>query len=188
MASAGLRIKMRIDDGAKKIFEELGVDIEKALNVAMIDTADKMANDANENLADSVGVNSSLFGSVMVRDKPMRKEIYTKVDYAGYVEFGTGPAKRNKKGQKTGAKKYWPPALADKYASNYSKNAGNMEQWRKLKGKKFKTHEDLRFAIYKKGTQPQRFMAKSLQKNRVTFARKIGEELSRQSNGKIVKR
>ena len=48
--------------------------------------------------------------------------------------------------------------------------------------------DDLRFAIYKKGTKPQRFMAKSLEKNRVTFARKIGKELSRQSNGKIVKR
>tara|TARA_R100001463_G_scaffold136101_1_gene200665 strand:+ start:1043 stop:1609 length:567 start_codon:yes stop_codon:yes gene_type:complete len=188
MASAGLRIKMRIDEGAKKLFEELGVDIEKALNIAMIDTADKMANDANENLAESIGVNSTLFGSVMVRDKPMRKEIYTNVDYAGHVEFGTGPAKRNKKGQKTGAKRYWPPALADKHASRHSKKAGELELWRKKKGKKFKTHEDLRFAIYKKGTRPQRFMAKSLQKNRVTFARKIGKELSRQSNGKIVKR
>lgn len=188
MASAGLRIKMRIDEGAKKLFEELEVDIEKALNIAMTDTADKMANDANENLANSIGVNSTLFGSVMVKDKPMKKEIYTNVDYASYVEFGTGPAKRNQKGQKTGAKKYWPPALADKYASKYSKNAGSMEQWRKMKGKKFKTHDDLRFAIYKKGTKPQRFMAKSLEKNRVTFARKIGKELSRQSNGKIVKR
>jgi hypothetical protein len=186
--SANLKVNINISDSARKIFDEIGVDIEKAVNIAMTDTADKMANDANSNLADSIGVNSRLFGSVMVNDKPMRKEIFTNVEYAGYVEFGTGPAKRNKKGQKTGAKKYWPPALADKYATNYSKNAGDMEKWRKLKGKKFKTHDNLRFAIYKKGTQPQRFMAKSLQKNKTTFVRKIGEELSRQSNGKIVKR
>jgi len=188
MASAGLRINIKLEAGAKKIFEELGVDIEKALDIAMTDTADSIAVDANQNLANGIGVNSTLFNSIMVKEKPFRKEITTNVDYAGYVEFGTGPARVNKKNNKVKGKNYWPPALADKHASAHSKNAGEMEQWRKMKGKKFKTHDDLRYAIYKKGTQPQRFMGKALQKNRDSFPRFITRELKRQSQGKIVKR
>ena len=183
--SASLSVNVKISDNARHILQEIGVNLEKALDIAMTDTADKMANDANSNLAESIGVNSTLFGSVMVKDKPFRKEISTNVDYAGHVEFGTGPSKRNQKGQKTGAKKYWPPSL--KHQSKHSKKAKQLDKWRTKKSK-FKSYDDLRFAIYKKGTRPQRFMAKSLQKNKTTFVRKIGEELSRQSNGKIVKR
>jgi len=183
--TANLKINIKISDNARKIFEEIGVSLEDAVNIAMTDTADRMANDANSNLADSIGVNSTLFGSVMVKDKPFRKEITTNVDYAGYVEFGTGPSKRDMKGRKTGAKKYWPPSLD--YDSQYSKKAKELETWRQKKSK-FKSYDDLRFAIFKKGTKPQRYMAKALQKNRTAFVEMIGKELARQSNGKIVKR
>ena len=183
--SANLKVNIKISDNARKIFDEIGVSLEDAVNIAMTDTADRMANDANSNLADSIGVNSTLFGSVMVKDKPFRKEITTNVDYAGHVEFGTGPSKRDMKGRKTGAKKYWPPSL--EHDSQHSKKAKELDKWRTKKSK-FKSYDDLRFAIFKKGTKPQRYMAKALQKNRTAFVEMIGKELARQSNGKIVKR
>tara|TARA_R100000353_G_scaffold54582_1_gene43673 strand:+ start:42 stop:608 length:567 start_codon:yes stop_codon:yes gene_type:complete len=187
--SANLKVNIKISDNARKIFDEIGVSLEDAVNIAMTDTADRMANDANSNLADSIGVNSTLFGSVMVKDKPFRKEITTNVDYAGYVEFGTGPSKRDMKGRKTGAKKYWPPKLSKKnpWPSKHTVKAEALEEWRDKKSK-FKSYDDLRFAIFKKGTKPQRYMAKALQKNKTAFVEMIGKELARQSNGKIVKR
>ena len=187
MASGGLKISIKLKGGAKEIFKELGVNLEKAVDIAMTDTADTMANDANLVLADSIGVGSGLFNSIKVKDKPFRKEITTNIDYASYVEFGTGPQRINKKGNKVGGKQYWPPALPDKYSSKHSKNAGYLEQWRKLKTK-FKTHDEIRYAIYKNGTRPQRFMGKALGKNRGTFPRLLTRELRRQSKGKIVKR
>ena len=57
-------IKVRIENGAevRKFFEVLGVDFDKAVNIALNDTSDKMATDANTNLSNSIGTNSDLFG------------------------------------------------------------------------------------------------------------------------------
>ena len=184
-----LKVRIKLEAGAKDLFDELGINVEKAGDIAMTDTADAMANSANSNLADSIGVNSDLFGSVMVTDKPFRKEIGTKIDYASYVVFGTGPQKVDKKALTVGGKKYWPPADPEKYRSLKHFSAGaEIDKWRELKGTKFKKYDELRYAIYKKGTRPQRFMAKSLEKNRLTLVRKIGKELNRQTQGKVVKR
>ena len=184
-----LKVSIKLEAGAEALLDELGIDLKKAVDIAMTDTADAMASDANSNLADSIGVNSRLFGSVMVNDQPFRKEISTDVDYASYVEFGTGPLHVDSKGQTSPRKRYWPPADPEKYRSLKHYSAGaEMEKWRKLKGTKFKNHDELRYTIYKKGTQPQRFMGKSLEKNRLTFVRKVGKELSRQTQGKVVKR
>tara|TARA_R100000808_G_scaffold183_1_gene1193 strand:+ start:1096 stop:1653 length:558 start_codon:yes stop_codon:yes gene_type:complete len=174
-------IKVRIENNAevRKFFEELGVDFDKAVNIAMNDTSDKMATDANQNLSNSIGVNSDLFGSVVSdNNKPFKKYIGTKIEYAPYVEFGTGPQRINKKGKEVGGKQYWPPPLASKRATQYSKNAGEMEKWRKMKGGKFKTHDDLRYAIWKHGTRPQSFMRSSLQKNKRKFPEYLGRALA----------
>ena len=174
-------IKIRIENGAevRKFFDGLGVNFDKAVNIALNDTSDKMATDANANLSNSIGTNSDLFGSVVSdNNKPFRKYVGTKIRHAPFVEFGTGPQRINKKGKKVGGKQYWPPALPDKFASQYSKNAGEMEQWRKKKGCKFKTHGQLRYAIWKYGTRPQSFMRNSLQKNKRQFPKYLGKALA----------
>ena len=174
-------MKIRIENNAevRKFFESMWVDFDKAVNIAMNDTSDKMATDANQNLSNSIGVNSDLFGSVVSdNNKPFKKYIGTKIEYAPYVEFGTGPQRINKKGKKVGGKQYWPPPLASKRATQYSKNAGEMEKWRKMKGGKFKTHDNLRHAIWKHGTRPQSFMRSSLQKNKRKFPEYLGRALA----------
>jgi len=174
-----IKIRIEGDTTVRKFFKELGVNFDKAVNIAMNDTSDKIATGANENLRHDIGVNSDLFGSVVSdNNKPFRKYIGTNVEYARYVEFGTGPQRINKKGKKVGGRQYWPPSLPDKHASKHSKNAGEMEKWRKMKGGKFKTHDDLRFAIYKYGTRPQSFMRNSLQKNKRKFPEYLGKRLA----------
>ena len=160
-------------------FDKLGINFDKAVNVALNDTSDKMATDANQNLSNNIGVNSDLFGSVMSdNNKPDIKYIGTKVEHAPYVEFGTGPQRINKKGKKVGGKQYWPPALPDKHASRHSAKAGELEQWRQKKGGKFKTHGQLRYAIWKFGTRPQSFMRSSLQKNKRKFPHYLAKRLA----------
>ena len=56
-----LKVRIKLEAGAKDLFDELGINVEKAVDIAMTDTADAMANSANSNLADSIGVNSDLF-------------------------------------------------------------------------------------------------------------------------------
>ena len=168
-------------------FEKLGIDFDKAVNIALNDTSDKMANTANENLANSIGVNSDLFGSVVSdNNKPMRKFIGTNVEHAPYVEFGTGPQKINKKGQKTKGKQYWPPALPKDFSGRYSGVA--LDDWRRMKGKKFDTFGDLRFAIYKYGTRPQSFLRNSLQRHKRKFPEFLAKSLSEMSGVKFEKR
>ena len=184
-------IKIRVEGGttAREIFKNLGADFDKAVNIALNDTSDKMATDANANLSNSIGVNSDLFGSVVSdNNKPFRKYVGTKIRHAPFVEFGTGPQRISKKGKKVGGKRYWPPALSDKFASKYSKNAGEMEKWRKMKGKKFKTHDDLRYAIWKHGTRPQSFMRNSLQRNKKRFPKYLGKALAEMTNAPFIKR
>tara|TARA_R110002020_G_scaffold189607_3_gene388831 strand:+ start:46 stop:603 length:558 start_codon:yes stop_codon:yes gene_type:complete len=184
-------IKIRIENGAevRKFFDGLGVNFDKAVNIAMNDTSDKMASTANQNLSNNIGVNSDLFGSVVSdNNKPFKKYIGTKIRHAPFVEFGTGPQRINKKGTKIGGKQYWPPALPDKHTSKYSKNAGEMEKWRKMKGKKFKTHDDLRYAIWKHGTRPQSFMRNSLQRNKKRFPKYLGKALAEMTNAPFIKR
>ena len=184
-------IKIRIETGpqVRNFFKDLEVDFDKAVNIAMNDTSDKMATDANANLSNSIGVNSDLFGSVVSdNNRPFKKYVGTKIRHAPFVEFGTGPQRINKKGSKVGGKRYWPPPLASKRATQYSKNAGEMEKWRKMKGGKFKTHESLRHAIWKKGTRPQSFMRKSLQKNKRQFSKFLGRALAEMTNAPFLKR
>ena len=174
-----IKIRIEGDTAVRQFFKELGVNFDKAVNIALNDTSDKIATGANQNLSNNVGVNSDLFGSVVSdNNKPFRKYVGTKVRHAPFVEFGTGPQRINKKGKKVGGKQYWPPALSDKIASQYSKNAGEMEKWRKMKGGKFKTHDSLRYAIWKYGTRPQSFMRNSLQKNKRRFPQYLGKRLS----------
>ena len=184
-----IKIRVEGDTTAREIFKKLGADFDKAVNIALNDTSDKMATDANANLSNSVGSNSDLFGSVVSdNNKPFRKYVGTNVRHAPFVEFGTGPQRINKKGKKVGGKRYWPPALPDKFASQYSKNAGEMEQWRKKKGGKFKSHDSLRHAIWKYGTRPQSFMRNSLQKNKRQFPKYLGKALAEMTNAPFQKR
>ena len=170
-------------------FDKLGINFDKAVNIALNDTADKMATTANENLANNIGVNSDLFGSVMSdNNRPMKKYVGSKIEHAPYVEFGTGPQRIDKKGTKVGGKQYWPPALPDKHASRHSAKAGQLEQWRKMKGSKHKTYGSLRYSIYKYGTRPQSFLRNSLQRNKRKFADYLAKSLSEMTGAPFHKR
>ena len=170
-------------------FDKLGINFDKAVNIALNDTADKMATTANENLANNVGVHSDLFGSVMSdNNRPMKKYVGSKIEHAPYVEFGTGPQRIDKKGTKVGGKQYWPPALPDKHASRHSAKAGQLEQWRKMKGSKHKTYGSLRYSIYKYGTRPQSFLRNSLQRNKRKFADYLAKSLSEMTGAPFHKR
>ena len=144
-------MKIRIENGAqvREFFRKLDVNLDKAVNIAMNDTSDRMANGANEELSNNVGVNSDLFGSVMSdNNKPYKK-------YIG---------------------RYWPPAVGA--AGKYARNAGELEKWRKMKGQKFKNNNQLRYAIWRYGTRPRPFMRRSLQKNKRKFPEYLGKRLA----------
>ena len=172
-------MKIRIENGAqvREFFRKLDVNLDKAVNIAMNDTSDRMANGANEELSNNVGVNSDLFGSVMSdNNKPYKKYIGTKMEHAPYVEFGTGPQRTDKKGNPNPRNRYWPPAVGA--AGKYARNAGELEKWRKMKGQKFKNNNQLRYAIWRYGTRPRPFMRRSLQKNKRKFPEYLGKRLA----------
>ena len=181
-------MKIKIENGAqiRKFFDTLGVNFDKAVNIAMNDTSDKMATDANKELSYGVGVNSDLFGSVVSdNNKPFKKYIGTKIEHAPYVEFGTGPQHTDKKGNPKPRERYWPPAIG---SGRYGKKAGELEKWRKMKGKQFKSHDDLRHAIWRHGTRPRPFMRRSLQKNKKVFPEYLGRALAKMANAPFSKR
>lgn len=181
-------MKIRLENGTqvRKFFRELNINFDKAVNIAMNDTSDKMATDANQNLADNIGVNSDLFGSVMSdNNKPLKKYIGTKIDYAPYVEFGTGPQHIDKRGRRKPRQRYWPPEIG---SGRYGKKAGELEKWRNQKGGKFKSHDDLRHAIWRNGTRPQSYLRNSLQRNKKQFPKYLGRALAKMANAPFLKR
>ena len=186
-------IKIKIQNGAeiRSFFDKLGVNFDEAVDVALNDTSDKIARGANQNLSNGIGVNSDLFGSVMSdNNRQFRKTIGTKIDYAPYVEFGTGPQHIDKKGQPDARKTYWPPGNPDRYQSlKYYQQGKELEKWRKMKaGGKFKNYDELRYSTYRFGTAPQSFMRSSLQTNRRKFAEYLGKRLAEMVNTTFVKR
>ena len=181
-------MKIRIENGAqvREFFRKLDVNFDKAVNIAMNDTSDKMANAANKELSFSIGVNSDLFGSVVSdNNKPFKKYIGTNVEHAPYVEFGTGPQRVDKKGQRKPAKRYWPPEIG---SGKYAKKASQLEAWRKKKGQQFRDNNQLRHAIWRYGTKPQGFMRKALQRNKKFFPEFLGKALAEMINAPFLKR
>ena len=182
-------MKVQIKNGAqvREFFRKLDVNFDKAVNIAMNDTSDKMANAANKELSFGIGVNSDLFGSVISdNNKPFKKYVGTKIEHAPYVEFGTGPQRVDKKGNKKPGPRYWPPAVGA--AGKYAKKAGELEKWRKKKGQQFRDNNQLRHAIWRYGTRPRPFMRKALQKNKRFFPEFLGKALAEMLNVSFQKR
>ena len=162
-----MRVTIKMEPNVKKFFNNIGVNAQKALDIAMTTTAHKIQNKTSENLSEGykgpTGEDGGAFdtgvlaNSIHVKDENLEKKVGTNVSYAAHMEFGTGPA--------AGKKSYLPP---------YQKGTP-LEQWSNRQ--QIGEPGAVALQIYRRGTFPRRYMGRAFHTEKEGILHEFAEEL-----------
>ena len=178
--SGKMRVKILMEPNVKKFFANIGLNAQKALDIAMTTTAHKIQNQTMKNLSegfkgpkgeDGGALDTGrLANSIHVSDEYLKKKVGTNVNYAAHMEYGTGPA--------VGKPSYLPP---------YAKGS-SLEGWSRRQ--QIGDAGSVALQIYRRGTFPRRYMGRAFHTEKEgiihEFAGELEEEIS-ESTGVTVK-
>ena len=162
-----MRVTIKMEPNVRKFFDNIGLNAQKALDIAMTTTAHKIQNKTMENLSEKykgpTGEDGGAFdtgvlaNSIHVKDENLKKKVGTNVSYAAHMEFGTGPA--------VGKKSYLPP---------YQKGTP-LAQWSNRQ--QIGEPGAVALQIYRRGTFPRRYMGRAFHTEKEGILHEFAEEL-----------
>ena len=162
-----MRVTIKMEPNVRKFFDNIGLNAQKALDIAMTTTAHKIQNKTSENLSEGykgpTGEDGGAFdtgilaNSIHVKDENLKKKVGTNISYAAHMEFGTGPA--------AGKKSYLPP---------YQKGTP-LEQWSNRQ--QIGEPGAVALQIYRRGTFPRRYMGRAFHTEKEGILHEFAEEL-----------
>ena len=162
-----MRVTIRMEPNVKKFFANIGVNAQKALDIAMTTTAHKIQTKTMENLAEGFKApkgedggaydTGRLANSIMVKDENLKKKVGTNVNYAAHMEFGTGPA--------AGKSSYLPPYQKGTPLAGLSRRQQISEPGA------------VALQIYRRGTFPRRYMGRAFHTEKTGILHDFAEEL-----------
>tara|TARA_R100000773_G_C4197051_1_gene100806 strand:+ start:311 stop:889 length:579 start_codon:yes stop_codon:yes gene_type:complete len=158
----GKPIRIKNDAAFQKVMKNFDKVVEDSLDMALLETAIVIQDDAIKNLVE--GYNKSTKGEGTMQDpagaydtgrlasgfrgiknEPMRKVVGNNVSYAAHMEYGTGPA--------IGRPSYKPPAK-------------NLLSWSNRHGFELDNPEMVTSTIMRRGTYPRRYLGGAFHKNK----------------------
>ena len=177
-----LNVRFKFPVRTQKFFDNVGVNVEEAMDNVLRNVADKIMTQAMENLSEGFKGPSGedggaydtgvLANGFRIKDEPMKKVIGNNVSYAAHMEFGTGPA--------AGKKRYMPP---------YG-DGSNLQSWSNRQ--QIGDAASVARTIYNPGTLPRRYLGRAFHTRKaevlLQFAKELENKISETVGVRVVVR